>query len=92
MDRKWNWKEISSNPNLTIEMIKDYYLHRKNIALNWENISGNPAITMEDVKAHPLWPWNLEGLSRNPNLTVDFVKEHSEENGIGRKYQVTRIL
>ena len=35
----FSWKEISSNPNLTIEMIKDYYLHRKNIALNWENIS-----------------------------------------------------
>lgn len=77
---KWDWRAISANPNLTIEMIEDYYLRRKGIMLDWEEISANPAITMEDVKAHPLWPWNLEGLSRNPNLTVDFVKEHSEEN------------
>ena len=77
---KWDWKAISANPNLTIETIKDYYLRRKVQVLNWEEISANSAITMEDVKAHPLWPWDLEGLSRNPNLTVEFVKENSEEN------------
>lgn len=78
--KKWNWTAIYANPNLTFEMIKDYYLRRKVQVLNWEEISENKAVTMEHVKAHPLWPWSIEGLSRNPNLTLEFVKEHSEEN------------
>ena len=78
--RDSHWKAISANPNLTFEMIKYYHLQRKILKLDWEEISEHKTITMEHVKAHPLWPWNLEGLSRNPNLTVDFVKEHSEEN------------
>ena len=74
--KKWDWKEISANPNLTVEIIKK----NKNKKLNWEEISANPAITMEIVKAHPLWPWNIKGLSQNPNLTADFVKENLEED------------
>lgn len=78
--RMSHWKAISANPNLTVEMIEEYYLCRKVLLLDWDEISGNKAITMEIVKAHPLWPWTVKGLSMNPNLTVDFVKENSREN------------
>ena len=40
-DKEWEWEYISSNINLTIEMI--------NKPWNWNSISENPNITMEII-------------------------------------------
>ena len=43
--KDWNWDFISSNPNLTIQII----LVNPDKKWNWYNISKNSNITMDDV-------------------------------------------
>ena len=41
----WNWGDISSNPNLTMNMIKQY----PDKKWNWDKVYANPLLTIEDI-------------------------------------------
>ena len=48
-----DWFELSSNPNLTMEMI----LIHIDKSWDWFNISQNPNLTMEMIVNNPECPW-----------------------------------
>lgn len=74
-DERWNWYDISRNPNITIEYVESHPDKR----WHWYMISMNPSITMEYIEAHRDKPWDCLRMSRNPNLTMEYVDMHSEK-------------
>ncbi len=67
---KWNWYEVSKNPVIDWDFIKD---HKD---LPWDFKDGvicNPNITLEIIEANPEWPWNWKDLAYNPNFKWDWV-------------------
>jgi hypothetical protein len=68
---------ISHNPNLTIEFIKE---NIDNYEWDWDAISEHKNMTMDIIKQNFGLPWDTDGMSRNPNLTVNFIKEHPHLN------------
>jgi hypothetical protein len=90
----WDWKAISSNPNLTINFVKKYFkikLRIKQLKLkvnpekikkfanfDWYVVSSHHNITMDDIEQNPDLPWVFKYVSKNPNLTMKFVEEHPE--------------
>ena len=50
--QNWEWC-ISSNPNITCDIIKDNPLHN----WDWQRISSNPNITMDIIRNNPDKPW-----------------------------------
>jgi hypothetical protein len=61
-DKPWDWRGISSNPNITMETIEAH----PDKPWNWWMISSNPNLTMEMIQAHPDKPWNWSWISYNP--------------------------
>ena len=64
LDKPWNWRTLSINPNLTWEFIeanldKDW---------NWERLSENDSLTWDIVRANLYKPWDWQYLSRNPMI------------------------
>ena len=70
IDKLWDWRLLSNNPNITMEIVEKY----PNKPWDWIGLSGNPNITIEFVEKYPDKPWNWGGLSRNPNITMEFLK------------------
>ena len=60
-DHPWNWSRISSNPNITFQIIRD----NPDRPWNWNGISSNPSITFQIVRDNPDRPWNWRELSSN---------------------------
>lgn len=67
---------LSSNPNITIEFIK------QNLNKNWGwiSLSRNPAIKLQDIIDNPNLPWNYNTMSSNPNITLNFVYRNIDKN------------
>ena len=59
--KPWNWRSISSNPNITWDIIKE------NPDKPWDycGLSKNPNITMDIIKDNPGKPWDWERISSN---------------------------
>ena len=70
----WNWWTLSSNPNITWNIIQAF----PDKKWDWYSVSCNENITLEIVTANPDKPWSSNGLTYNPNLTWEFVKTHPE--------------
>ena len=68
----WNWKSMSENPNLTINMIKD----NRDKPWDWKSITANPNITMDIIINNPDEPWDLESIWENPNITMDMIENN----------------
>ena len=75
----WDYRNVCSNPNLTIHWIKSQYSKQSKL-LHWFNISKNPAILLKDVIENPDLPWNYFNLSQNPNITYEYVKSNLQRN------------
>ena len=71
-DKPWNWCELSTNSNITWEIVQE----NPDKPWNWNGLSRNPNITWEIVQENPDKPWNWSGLSRNPNITWNIVQEN----------------
>ena len=48
-DKDWCWKQLSKNPNITMEFIEKY----PNKPWDWNWISSNPNVTMEFIDKYP---------------------------------------
>jgi hypothetical protein len=75
LDKKWWWRKLSFNTNLTLSFIR-----ANRNRLDWELLSANPIITLNIVNNNPDLDWNYKGLSRNPNITWDIVLKNPEKN------------
>jgi hypothetical protein len=69
----WNWRYVSANPTLTIDVVLMYPY----IDWDWYEISRNPNITMETIKKHRNLPWRWSAVYENPNLTMKFIRDNS---------------
>ena len=57
----WDWKCLSTNPNITFENVLDH----PEKEWNWSWLSANPNITFEDVLNHPDKSWDWVRLTQN---------------------------
>ena len=71
-NERWDWKRMSRNPNLTMDIIEKY----PNKPWNWESISQNPNITIETIEKYPNKPRSWQGVSLNPNITIEFIEKN----------------
>ena len=69
---KLDWKHISCNRNITMEIIEKY----TNKPWNWYGISQNSNITMEMIEKYPDKPWSWWGVSCNPNITIEIIDKY----------------
>ena len=83
-----NWLFVSSNGNMTLEIIG----LNPFLPWNYRCISGNPnlsealgtdsrpelAVTMNFIKEYPNKDWNLKLISRNYNITMNDIESHPE--------------
>ena len=74
-ENKLSWRNLSRNPNITMNMIKD----NPDKPWDWDNISSNPNITMDMISDNPDKPWNWKCISRNPNLTIDIITKNPDK-------------
>jgi len=74
-DKPWDWRYISSNPNITWKIIRD----NPDKPWSWRDISRNPNITMEIIRDNPnkLWSWKV--ISINPNITWWMVRDNLDK-------------
>jgi hypothetical protein len=63
-DKKWDWFSISSNPNITWDIIQA----NPNKPWNWNCLSYNKNITWDIIKANPDKSWDWYYISSNKNL------------------------
>jgi len=63
-DKPWNWYGLSSNPNISWEIV----CSNPDKPWDWYELSMNPNITLEIVCSNPDKPWNWYGLSKNPKF------------------------
>ncbi len=72
---KWNWSSLSSNENITWDIVKE------NIERpwDWRCLTMNKNITWEIIKENIDLPWNWYELSRNENITWEIVKTNIDK-------------
>jgi len=68
----WSWSELSCNPNITLEIIKNN-LH---LPWSWSGISRNPNLTIEMTNTRPLEQWSWEYVSGNSNITMKNINDN----------------
>ncbi len=73
---KLNWSWISSNPNITMEMIEN----NPDKLWNWSWISLNPNLTMEIIENNPDKPWIWHCISSNTNLTMEIIENNPDKH------------
>jgi hypothetical protein len=66
----WDFKKLSSNPNIPFEVIKELPF-----LWNYTLLSENTVITPQIIRDNPDIPWNYNYLMRNPNFKYDDLKE-----------------
>jgi uncharacterized protein len=73
--KDWNYGNLSANPNITWEIVKE------NPRQPWHyfSLSENPNITWEIVQANPKKPWDYYKLSANPNITWEIVQANPQK-------------
>ena len=86
-----NYKFISKNPNITLDIIK------ANPDCKWDYsaFSKNKSITLEQIITNPDIPWDYKALSQNNDITLEFMDEHKDKQwGIYNflKYNKNRSL
>lgn len=54
----WDWYNLSKNPNITWNIIKNNF----DKPWNWHHLSSNPIITWDIVRQNPDKPWDWDML------------------------------
>ena len=72
---RWNWHGISSNSNITWDIIQN----NPEKPWDWSGISYNPNITWDIIRDNPEKPWCWRGISKNPNITRDIIRKNPEK-------------
>ncbi len=75
-EKRWGWYGISSNPNITWEIIQKY----SNLPWNWNGLSINPNTTWEIIQKYPDKKWGWYDLSMNPNITPEIIQKYSDKD------------
>ena len=73
----WDWKNISENPGLTMQMIVRF----PKKMWCWSAISCNPGITIQDIKENPNYHWHMKYIFGN-DFQID--QQMYVNNQIGR--------
>lgn len=68
----WNYRNLSSNPNLPIQFVK------ANITKDWNYYAISTNVSINDLETYGQIKWDGYGLSLNPNITLDYIKRHSK--------------
>ena len=64
MDKKWDWRYLAKNPNITLDFIEE--IPDQTIGFNlYESYTCNI-------------PWSWCFVSQNPNITIDYIKTLSK--------------
>jgi hypothetical protein len=63
------WKNISQNPNITMEMIDN----SSDKPWNWYYISQKPNLNINIIENNPDKPWDWYWISISPNLTMEII-------------------
>jgi len=64
---------MSSNPNISIEFIKEYLY----LDWNWRELSKHRNITLDIIDNNPRLPWDWFFVCQNPNITIEIVLKNS---------------
>lgn len=85
----WDWDELSKNPNISFEFIKNNLY----LPWNWNLLSNNYNITFEIILNNLEYPWDWNWLSWRNDLTLNIVKTNLDKNwnwyGISRINDIT---
>jgi hypothetical protein len=74
---------LSSNPNLTLEIIQCGIENGWN--WDWYYLSKNSCITPDIIDNNPNLPWDWEQISYNPNVTMDFIRRNRDKKFVWRR-------
>ncbi len=66
-DKDWRWKSLSSNPGVTIEIIRKLSTEE----WDWFELARNSSISLEDIRSNPDLPWAVNDFWNNPNMTLN---------------------
>jgi hypothetical protein len=72
IDKNWFVMFLSSNPNVTLDLIEDF----PNAGWNYQYLSNNPNITWDYILQNINREWNFELLSENPAITIEVIKNN----------------
>jgi hypothetical protein len=74
----WEYGNLSENPNLSFDMVKNNLYYNKIYYNDWDfsDLSENPAITTKNLEEYDFLPWDYHSLSKNLNLKWDFVEKN----------------
>lgn len=75
----WNWKLLSSNPNLT-----ETFIDRYQDKLDWNNLFRNSCLTVDLIEKYLInetlqTKINWKRISENPNLTERFIEKYQNK-------------
>ena len=90
-NKSWNWKRLSSNPNITIEYIEDAIKAQQKMIIEKKHEDPKFKWTMKQE----ILEWAWKDISSNPNLTMEFVEKHLDKpwdwgnSGISRNPNLT---
>ena len=71
----WDWYELSSNPNITWEIV----LTNLDKPWSWWWLSEHPNITWKIVLTNLDKPWHWYNLSYNPNITWEIILNNPDK-------------
>ena len=69
-EKKWDWFEISRNPNLELSWIERFPEKK----WDWENISKHPNLQLKWIERFPKKNWNWENISKHLNLQLEWIE------------------
>jgi hypothetical protein len=75
---KWNWKQLTMNPNVSFEFIKN----NKNLPWDYNYISCNLSITEDIVLNNTDINWNYKYIYSNKNFSFKFIYDYFIKNNI----------
>jgi hypothetical protein len=75
-----SWFGISSNPNMTIQFVKDHIDGIGGVEWNWSDLSQNPGITIQDIENNIELPWVWRNVYDNPNFTVEYADKYKNHD------------
>ena len=77
-NKDWDWSNISSNTEITMEFVKN----NPNKNWFWISLSENQNIKLEDIYNNiNFLHWNY--ISKNPNLTLEFINNNINKPELG---------
>ena len=84
-EKKWNWDGISSNPNITWDII---IRDNPDKPWNWYEISRNPNITWDIIQNNPEKLWDFYYISDNTftKEKEEFIRQKFREHFMGKGF------